>query len=164
MFNHFLQVPWFNIQKLKNVKRCSFLKNWLEIQNNVLGPLLEYEPTSNPLYWLVLFRALKLTHWTLTKVFFFFFFFFFKQMTNEWLSWWINTVFLLFSQQVKKYWTSLTAHNWQKYIPKMSLPKNSRVQAAGLKKSKYTFKITIFVSMWNLGQFQEKTDILSITT
>ena len=38
-----------------------------------------------------------------------------------------------------------------------------RVDAIGLKNSSYTFQITISVHMWNMGQFQWKFDILSIT-
>ena len=34
--------------------------------------------------------------------------------------------------------------------------KISRVEAVGLKKSYYAFKTTIFVSMWELGEFREK--------
>ena len=36
-----------------------------------------------------------------------------------------------------------------------------RLEAVGLKNSCYTWKIMIFVKMWNLGQFYEKFDILS---
>ena len=38
-----------------------------------------------------------------------------------------------------------------------------RVEAVGLYLSNYTFKIMIFVSMWNLGQFREKNDVSSMT-
>ena len=38
-----------------------------------------------------------------------------------------------------------------------------REEAVGLKSSNYTLKITIYVNMWNLGQFHEKFDILSMT-
>ena len=37
-----------------------------------------------------------------------------------------------------------------------------RVKAVGISISDYTFKITIFVSVWNLGPFR-KNDILSKT-
>ena len=53
----------------------------------------------------------------------------------------------------------LLAHNWQKWKSTFltcHCYQISRVEAAGLKKSNYTFKITIFVRMWNLGQFCEK--------
>ena len=40
---------------------------------------------------------------------------------------------------------------------------NNRVEVVGLRCYNYTLKITIFVNMWNLGQFQENNDILSIT-
>ena len=42
----------------------------------------------------------------------------------------------------------------KKSIPYMLRHKISRVEAVGLKKSSHTFKITIFMSMWNLGQFR----------
>ena len=54
---------------------------------------------------------------------------------------------------------SLKAHNWQKWKSRFltcQCHKIYRVEAVGLKRSNYTFKITIFVSMWNLGQFREK--------
>ena len=37
-----------------------------------------------------------------------------------------------------------------------------RDEAVGLKSCKYAWKIMIYVNMWNLGQFHEKIDILSI--
>ena len=40
-------------------------------------------------------------------------------------------------------------------IPDMSLHKIYRDEAVGLKSCKYTWKITIFVKMWNLGQYHE---------
>ena len=52
----------------------------------------------------------------------------------------------------------LTAHNWQKWKSTFltcHCHKISRVETVGLNKSNYCFKITIFVSMWNLGQFRE---------
>ena len=52
----------------------------------------------------------------------------------------------------------LTAHNWQKWNSTfLTYPyhKIYRVEAVGLKSSSYTLKITIFVKMWNLGQFCE---------
>ena len=58
------------------------------------------------------------------------------------------------SQLAKKKSTFLTCHCHRNY----------RVEAVGLKKKcNCTLKITIFVSMWNLGQFRKKIDILSIT-
>ena len=45
-----------------------------------------------------------------------------------------------------------------------SCHKINTVEAVGLKSSNYTLKITIFVNMWNLGQWCEKIDILSITS
>ena len=53
---------------------------------------------------------------------------------------------------------NLTGGNWQKWkksIPDMSLPWIYRGEAVGLKSCKYTWKITIFVKMWNLAQYRE---------
>ena len=53
----------------------------------------------------------------------------------------------------------LTAHNWQKWksiFLTCHCHKIYGVEAVGLKKSNYTFKNTMFVIMWNLGQFREK--------
>ena len=52
----------------------------------------------------------------------------------------------------------LTAHNWQKWKRVfLTCPchKIYRDEAVGLKSCKYTWKITIFVKMWNLGQYRE---------
>ena len=51
---------------------------------------------------------------------------------------------------------ALTAHNWQKWKKVfLTCPchKIYRDEAVGLKSCKYTWKITIFVKMWNLGQY-----------
>ena len=56
----------------------------------------------------------------------------------------------------------LTAHNWQKWKRVfLTCPchKIYRGEAVGLKSCKYTWKITIFVKMWNLGQYRKKIDI-----
>ena len=53
---------------------------------------------------------------------------------------------------------TLTAHNWQKWkrvFLTCSCHKIYRDEAVGLKSCKYTWKITIFVKMWNLGQNHE---------
>ena len=54
--------------------------------------------------------------------------------------------------------TGLMAHNWQKW-KRVSLTwpyhKIYRDEAVGLKSCKYTWKITIFVKMWNLEQYRE---------
>ena len=53
----------------------------------------------------------------------------------------------------------LTAQNWQKLkstFLTLHCQNISRIEAVGLKKSNYTFKITIFLSIWILGQFCEK--------
>ena len=55
---------------------------------------------------------------------------------------------------------SLTARNWQKWKSTLlTCPcrKIYRVEAVGLKSSNYTLKITILVSIWNLGQFRENS-------
>ena len=52
---------------------------------------------------------------------------------------------------------SLTAHNWQKWkrvFLACRCHKIYRDEALGLKSCKYTWKITIFVKMWNLGQYR----------
>ena len=54
--------------------------------------------------------------------------------------------------------SKLTAHNWQKWKRVfLTCPchKIYRGEAVGLKICKYTWKITIYVNMWNLGQFCE---------
>ena len=53
---------------------------------------------------------------------------------------------------------TLTAHNWQNWKRVfLTCPchETYRDEAAGLKSGKYTLKITIYVNMWNLGQFRE---------
>ena len=52
----------------------------------------------------------------------------------------------------------LTAHKWQKWKRAfLTCPRHEiyRDEAVGLKSCKYTWKITIYVNMWNLGQFHE---------
>ena len=52
----------------------------------------------------------------------------------------------------------LTAHNWQKWKRVfLTCPchKIYRDEAVSLKNCKYTWKITTFVKMWNLGQYRE---------
>ena len=52
----------------------------------------------------------------------------------------------------------LTAHNWQKWKRVfLTCPCRTiyRDEAVGLKSCKYTWKSTIFVKMWNLGQYRE---------
>ena len=66
----------------------------------------------------------------------------------------MNNGFVLYSKQ--KIWTELTAHNWLKWKSIfLSWYRHEiyREEAVGLKNSNYTWKITIFVNMWNLGQF-----------
>ena len=55
----------------------------------------------------------------------------------------------------------LTAHNWQKWKRVglfLTCPCHEiyRDEAVGRKSCKYTWKITIYVNMWNLGQFHVK--------
>ena len=52
----------------------------------------------------------------------------------------------------------LTTHNWQKWKRVfLTCPchKSYGDEVVGLKSCKYTWKITIFVKMWNLGQYRE---------
>ena len=59
--------------------------------------------------------------------------------------------------QIQKHAT-LTGGNWQKWKRVfLTCPchKIYRDEAVGLKSCKYTWKITIFVKMWNLGQYRE---------
>ena len=52
----------------------------------------------------------------------------------------------------------LTTHNWQKWKRVfLTCPchKIYRDEAVDLKSGKHTWKITIFVKMWNLGQYRE---------
>ena len=52
----------------------------------------------------------------------------------------------------------LTAHKWQKWKRVfLTCPchKIYRDEVVGLRSCKYTWKITIFVKMWNLGQYRE---------
>ena len=55
--------------------------------------------------------------------------------------------------------TALTPHNWQKWKRVfLTCPRHEIYgdEAVGLKSCKYTWKITIYVNMWNLVQFREK--------
>ena len=58
-------------------------------------------------------------------------------------------------------WTSsrfITTHNWHKWKNRFFTSlcyKIYRVEAVDLSLSKYTFKVMIFLNMWNLGQFRE---------
>ena len=56
------------------------------------------------------------------------------------------------------HWVSLTGGNWQKWKRVfLTCPCHEiyRDEAVGLKSCKNTWKITIFVKMWNLGQYRE---------
>ena len=55
-------------------------------------------------------------------------------------------------------WYNLTGGNWQKWkrvFLTCSCHEIYRDEAVGLKSCKNTWKITIFVKMWNLGQYRE---------
>ena len=55
-------------------------------------------------------------------------------------------------------WSVLTGGNWQKWKRVfLTCPCHEiyRAEAVGLKSCKNTWKITIFVKMWNLGQYRE---------
>ena len=59
---------------------------------------------------------------------------------------------------LKRIFFSLTAHNWQKWKRVfLTCPCHTIYgdEAVSLKSCKYTWKITIFVKMWNLGQYRE---------
>ena len=61
-------------------------------------------------------------------------------------------------QQNVLQWYSLTTHNWQKWkrvFLTCPCQKIYRGEAVGLKSCKYTWKIRIYVNMWNLRQFRE---------
>ena len=58
----------------------------------------------------------------------------------------------------RKETVALTAHNWQKWKRVFLTSPYHKIymdEAVGLKSGKYTWKITIFVKMWNLGQYRE---------
>ena len=70
-----------------------------------------------------------------------------------------NTIYTIF-KKCFKYTTrfALTAHNWQKWKRVfLTCPchKIYRDEAVGLKNCKNTWKTTLFVKMWNLGQYRE---------
>ena len=63
-----------------------------------------------------------------------------------------------FHVEVSSWIIYLTGGNWQKWKRVfLTCPCHeiSRDEAVGLKSCKYTWKITIFVKMWNLGQYRE---------
>ena len=73
------------------------------------------------------------------------------------LSWSISISRIYPESLVQLTW--LTVHNWQKWKSIfLTCPchKIYREEAVGLKSSNYALKITIFVNMWNLGQFCKK--------
>ena len=54
--------------------------------------------------------------------------------------------------------TTTLAHNrqkWKRVFLTCPCHEIQRDEAVGLKSCKYTWKITIYVNMWNLGQFRE---------
>ena len=64
------------------------------------------------------------------------------------------------------YLSTLTGGNWQKWkrvFLTCHCHEIYRDEAVGLKSCKNTWKITIFVKMWNLGQYRENLIFLSIT-
>ena len=61
------------------------------------------------------------------------------------------------TEKIKTSKQLLTAHNWQKWKSRFLTCPCHEIhgeQAVGLKSSNHTWKITIFVNMWNLGQFR----------
>ena len=81
-------------------------------------------------------------------------------MTSLWLK---HEMFVLFFMYGKRRhiaipWYGLTGGNWQKLKRVfLTCPCHEiyRDEAFGLKSCKNTWKITIFVKMWNLGQYRE---------
>ena len=70
-----------------------------------------------------------------------------------------HTMYLMHRRVVQTVVSALTAHNWQKckrVFLTCPYHKIYRDEAVGLKSCKYTWKITIFVKMWNFGQCREK--------
>ena len=78
-----------------------------------------------------------------------------------------NEVVSLFSslELDKNSQSTSTAHNWQKWKRVfLTCPCHEiyRDEAVGLKSCKYTWKIMIYVNVWNLGQFREKLRTASL--
>ena len=70
----------------------------------------------------------------------------------------IIKIFKNLKKKVKPDWSPLTGGNWQKWKRVfLTCPCHEiyRDEAVGLKSCKNTWKITIFVKMWNLGQYRE---------
>ena len=70
----------------------------------------------------------------------------------------MSVMLILSEVGIQAYLTGLMAHNWQKWkIVFLTCPHHEiyRDEAVGLKSCKYTWKITIHVNMWNMGQFHE---------
>ena len=68
--------------------------------------------------------------------------------------------------QIFQHESFLTGGNWQKWkrvFLTCHCHKIYKDEAVGLKSCKNTWKITIFVKMWNLGQYRENLIFLSIT-
>ena len=60
------------------------------------------------------------------------------------------------SDEFRCFWeVQLTAHNWQKWKRVFLTCPCHRDEAVGLKSCKFAWKITIFVKLWNLGQYRE---------
>ena len=92
------------------------------------------------------------------------------EMENTSIQWTWNIVCTLYRKTflvkfpcIKMFWSvrkiQLTAHNWQKWKRVfLTCPchKIYRDETVGLKSCKYTWKIMIFVKMWNLEQYLEK--------
>ena len=82
-------------------------------------------------------------------------------INNKSISVWITTNDDIVFKRCKKLWLEsfcLTGGNWQKWKRVfLTCPCHEiyRDEAVGLKGCKNTWKITIFVKMWNLGQYRE---------
>ena len=66
--------------------------------------------------------------------------------------------FLYFQRLLVSWLRAHTCQKWKNRFLSCPCPSIYRVEVVGLKSSNYTLKITIFVSMWNFGQFREKND------
>ena len=93
-----------------------------------------------------------------TRTFFFFFCLYRDHKSREH----VNS-FLCFSTEAL-FWIlqlyCLTAHKWQiwkRVFLSCYCHEIYKIEAVGLKNYNYTWKITIFAKMWNLGQFLEKS-------
>ena len=79
--------------------------------------------------------------------------FFFIILIFKRLPWSYVMIYLI---SVHVFLRHITAQKWKGRFLTGSCHKIYRVEVVGLSTSNYTFKIPIFVNMWNLGPFREK--------